>query len=161
MKIRVGNGFDFHRIEKSAKPLVLCGVEIPSPLGIVAHSDGDIILHTVVDAILGALALGDIGTFFPDTDPQWKGQSSVTFINEAIKLMEERSFEISNLDITMICEVPKIKPLKQELTQNLAKLIKIDVDQICIKATTTEKMGFLGRGEGISCFATVCLVSNI
>ena len=161
MKIRVGNGFDFHRIEKSEKPLVLCGIEIPSPLGIVAHSDGDIILHTVVDAILGCLALGDIGTFFPDTDPQWKDQSSVTFLNEAIRLMEERNFEISNLDITMICEVPKIKPLKQELTQNLAKLMKIDIKQICIKATTTEKMGFLGRGEGIGCFATVCLVSKI
>jgi 2-C-methyl-D-erythritol 2,4-cyclodiphosphate synthase len=160
MKIRVGNGFDFHRIE-SGNSIVLAGINIKCPFKIVAHSDGDIILHTVVDAILGALALGDIGTFFPDTDPQWQNQSSVIFLNEAIKLMKEKSFEISNLDVTMICEVPKIKPLKDILVNNLAQLIQASEDQISIKATTTEKMGFLGRGEGIGCFATVCLVSNI
>ena len=160
MKIRVGNGFDFHRIE-SGNSIVLAGINIKCPFKIVAHSDGDIILHTVVDAILGALALGDIGTFFPDTDPQWQNQSSVIFLNEAIKLMKEKSFEISNLDVTMICEVPKIKPLKDILVNNLAQLIQASEDQISIKATTTEKMGFLGRGEGIGCFATVCLISNI
>ena len=160
MKIRVGNGFDFHRIE-AGNSIVLAGINIKCPFKIVAHSDGDIILHTVVDSILGALALGDIGTFFPDTDPQWQNQSSVIFLNEAIKLMKEKSFEISNLDATIICEVPKIKPLKDILVNNLAQLIQINEDQISIKATTTEKMGFLGRGEGIGCFATVCLVSNI
>ena len=165
MKIRIGNGFDFHRIEKkqtqkSEKPLILCGVQIESELSIVAHSDGDIIIHTIVDAILGALNAGDIGTIFPDSDPQWKNASSVIFLKKSLEIMHTKSFEISNLDITIMCEEPKIKPLRNVLVQSLVTIMKIDEDLISIKATTTEKMGFLGRGEGIACFATVCLHST-
>lgn len=158
MKIRVGNGFDFHRLEKSSKKLILCGVEIQSEFAIVAHSDGDIIIHTVVDAILGGVNAGDIGTLFPDNDPKWKNASSVFFLEEAIKIMNGKGFEISNLDVTVMCEFPKIKPLRNVLVQNLAKIMNIEEDVVSIKATTTEKMGFLGRGEGIGCFATVCLI---
>ena len=158
MKIRIGNGFDFHRLEKSPKPLILCGVEIDSEFSIIAHSDGDIIIHTVVDAILGGLNAGDIGTLFPDTDQKWKNASSVQFLEAAIEIMKARQFEISNIDITVICEFPKMKPLRGILVENLAKIMQIDQDLVSIKATTTEKMGFLGRGEGIACFATVLLV---
>lgn len=159
MKIRVGNGFDFHRV-KDGNGMILAGVKIESRYEIIAHSDGDIILHAVVDAILGALALPDIGTYFPDTDPQWKGASSVIFLNKALELMRERDFSISNIDVTMICEVPKIKPVRGNLVQNLAKLLNSDLDCVSVKATTTEKMGFTGRGEGIGCFASVCLISE-
>lgn len=160
MKIRVGNGFDFHQMQESDNHMVLAGVKINSKYSIVAHSDGDIILHTVVDAILGALALPDIGTYFPDTDPQWQNASSVIFLNRALKLMIERNLNISNIDITMICEIPKIKPIRDLLVQNLAKLLDVELDCVSIKATTTEKMGFIGRGEGICCFTTICLISN-
>ncbi len=160
MKIRIGNGFDFHRLEMSPKPLVLCGLEIESEFSIIAHSDGDIIIHTLVDAILGGLNAGDIGTLFPDTDPQWKNASSVQFLQAAIDVMTAKNFKISNIDITVICEFPKIKPLRGILVENLAKIMQIDEDLVSIKATTTEKMGFLGRGEGIACFATLLLVEG-
>ena len=127
MKIRIGNGFDFHRLEKkqtqkSSKPLVLCGLEIDSEFSIIAHSDGDIIIHTVVDEILGGLNAGDIGTLFPDTDPKWKNASSVEFLKAALGIMDAKKFEISNIDITIMCEFPKIKPLRNVLVENLAKI---------------------------------------
>lgn len=157
MKIRIGNGFDFHRIQEGKK-MVLCGVEVEGNYEIIAHSDGDIILHTLVDAILGALALPDIGSYFPDTDPEWKDASSIIFLNKALELMNEREYKINNVDITMICEVPKIKPIRHLLVKNLARLLKIDEDCVSIKATTVEKMGAIGRNEGIGCFASVCLL---
>ena len=159
MKIRIGNGFDFHRLEKSPKPLILCGLEINSEFSIIAHSDGDIIIHTVVDAILGSINAGDIGTLFPDSDPKWKNTSSTIFLKEALKIMEAKKLKISNIDITVICEFPKIKPLRNVLIKNLAKIMEIEEDLVSIKATTTEKMGFLGRGEGIGCFATILLTN--
>lgn len=157
-KLRVGNGFDFHRTQPGIG-MTLAGVFIECQTQIVAHSDGDIILHTIVDALLGGLALGDIGTHFPDTSPQWKNASSVIFLNKALELITQKGYGISNIDITVICEKPKISPIKNLLTQSLQKLMNLDADQISIKATTTEKMGFIGRGEGIGCFATVCLVA--
>lgn len=159
MKVRIGNGFDFHKIQKGYG-LTLAGVFIECPFKIIAHSDGDIILHTVVDALLGALSLGDIGTFFPDSDPQWKGKSSVIFLNEALKLMHDSGFLISNIDITVICEFPKLQPIKVSLIKNLEELMSLKSGDVSIKATTTEKMGFLGRGEGIGCFATVCMINE-
>ena len=164
MKIRIGNGFDFHRIEEG-NGMMLAGIFIECPFRVIAHSDGDIILHTVVDSILGGLAVGDIGILFPDTNPKWKGANSVIFLNEALSIMKEKSFTISNLDVTIICEKPKITPIRKQLTNNLLNLIQlqgveITNEDICIKATTTEKMGFTGRGEGIACFATVCLVQG-
>jgi 2-C-methyl-D-erythritol 2,4-cyclodiphosphate synthase len=165
MKIRIGNGFDFHRLEKKqtqkpSKPLILCGLEIDSEFSITAHSDGDIIIHTVVDAILGGLNAGDIGTLFPDSDQKWRNASSVQFLKASLGIMEAKKFEISNIDITIMCEFPKIKPLRNVLVENLAKIMNLEQDAVSIKATTTEKMGFLGRGEGIGCFATVCLIQN-
>ncbi len=160
MKIRVGNGFDFHRLEVSQKPLILCGVQVESSCAIIAHSDGDIILHTITDAILGSLSEGDIGTLFPDSDPKWQNASSVIFLEEALKIMYAKGFEISNIDITVMCEFPKIKPLREVLQNSLARIMNLELDQVSIKATTTEKMGFLGRSEGIGCFATVCVIKN-
>ncbi len=155
--IRIGNGFDFHRIENGGG-IYLAGVFVECPYRIIAHSDGDIILHTIVDALLGGIAKGDIGTLFPDSNPQWKGKSSVTFLQKALELMNETGFGISNVDITVMCENPKIKPLREVLVHNLENLMHLKKGQVSLKATTTEKMGFLGRGEGIGCFATICLV---
>lgn len=155
-KIRIGNGFDFHKIE-SGNGITLAGAFIECPFKIIAHSDGDIIIHTIVDAILGALCLGDIGTHFPDTSQEWKNASSVIFLNKALELMNSKQYNISNLDITIICEKPKIKPIQPILSKSLQNLMNLEEDQVSIKATTTEKMGFLGRGEGIGCFATICL----
>lgn len=157
MKIRIGNGYDFHRIE-NGKSIVIAGVEIESNYSIIAHSDGDIILHSLVDAILGALSLPDIGSYFPDTDPRYKNASSVIFVHKALELMKGKKYHINNIDITMICEVPKIKPLRDILIQNLAKLLGVETDCISIKATTVEKMGSIGRNEGIACFTSVCLI---
>lgn len=159
MKIRIGNGLDFHRV-KEGKGMILAGIQIESHHEIIAHSDGDIIIHAVVDAILGALSLPDIGTYFPDTDAQWKDASSVHFLNKAIELMNARGFIISNVDVTMICELPKIKPVREKLIQSLTHLLGVEADCVSIKATTTEKMGFIGRNEGIGCLASVCLVSK-
>jgi 2-C-methyl-D-erythritol 2,4-cyclodiphosphate synthase len=157
LNVRIGNGFDFHRIE-SGSGIHLAGVFVECPYKIIAHSDGDIILHTIVDAILGAIAKGDIGTLFPDIDPKWKGATSSTFLDKALELMQEAGFRISNVDVTIICENPKIKPMREKLVQNLEKLMSLQSGQVSLKATTTEKMGFLGRGEGIGCFVTVCLI---
>jgi 2-C-methyl-D-erythritol 2,4-cyclodiphosphate synthase len=157
MKIRIGNGIDFHRI-KEGENITLAGMQVESKYEIIAHSDGDIILHALVDAILGALALPDIGTYFPDTDPQWKNARSVIFLHKALELMKERNFAINNVDITIVGEVPKIKPIRSLLVENLAKLLNVTLDCVSIKATTVDKMGAIGRKEGIGCFATVCLI---
>jgi 2-C-methyl-D-erythritol 2,4-cyclodiphosphate synthase len=156
-KIRVGNGFDFHRLEKGSE-ITLAGLKLPSEYKIIAHSDGDIILHTIVDAILGGISIGDIGTLFPDTSSKWKDASSVIFLKEALKMMNEMGYLISNLDVTIMCEKPKITPIRKLLCENLQKLMNLNSDEISLKATTTDKMGFLGRGEGIGCFATICLI---
>ena len=157
MKIRIGNGYDFHRIE-IGNNITLAGVNLASKYSIVAHSDGDIILHSLVDAILGALALPDIGYYFPDTDPQWKNASSVIFLNKALELMKERGYKINNVDITMICEVPKIKPLRNVLIQSLERLLNVETGCVSVKATTVEEMDSIGKKEGIACFTTVCLL---
>ncbi len=159
MKIRLGNGFDFHRVE-SGDGVILAGVHIDCPFNIIAHSDGDIIIHTIVDAILGGLALGDIGTLFPETDKKWQNADSKIFLQKALDLMNKKKYGISNIDITIICEKPKIRDIKHKLSLSLQQLMSLQEDQVSIKATTTEKMGFIGRGEGIGCFATVCLMGE-
>lgn len=156
-KIRIGNGFDFHRIQ-TGNGMMLGGVWTACPFRVIAHSDGDVIIHTLVDAILGALAMGDIGTLFPDSDPTWKEAKSSIFLQKALEIMHEKEFVISNIDLTVICEHPKIKPIRTQIVENLQNEMNLQEGQISLKATTTEKMGFLGRGEGIGCFATVCLV---
>ncbi len=152
----VGFGFDVHRLEEG-RTLVLGGVEIPSPHGTVAHSDGDVVLHALVDALLGALALGDIGEHFPDTDPEWKGAASSRFVDHAVKLVREQGCMIVNVDCTLVLESPKILPYKLAMRERIAELCGIALDRVSVKATTSERMGYVGRREGVHAFV-ICEV---
>ncbi|ABJ75047.1 2-C-methyl-D-erythritol 2,4-cyclodiphosphate synthase [Leptospira borgpetersenii] len=159
---RIGNGIDFHRLEINPnRPLVLGGVECESEVALVGHSDADIILHAISDAILGALALGDIGQYFPDTDPKLKNIDSKIILAKCLELMKERNFQLVNVDCTVIGEKPKIAPLKEKIKKSLCSLLDLPVDCVSVKATTTEKMGALGRQEGIGTFCTILLVKNL
>ena len=155
--LRSGTGFDVHRLVPGEE-LWLCGVLIPHSHGLAGHSDADVAIHALVDAIFGALALGDIGTHFPPSDPQWKGVSSDRFLAHAAKLVREAEFELSNCDVTIICEAPKIGPHKQVMREKLAEILDIDAQRISVKATTTEMLGFTGRGEGIAAQAIATLI---
>ena len=158
MDIRVGNGFDVHRFG-TGDHVVLCGVTVPHGRGLQGHSDADVGLHTITDAIYGALAEGDIGTHFPPSDPQWKGAESGQFLRHAVDLATKRGFTINNVDCTLICETPKIGPHAAVMRARVAELMGLEVGRVSVKATTTEKLGFTGRGEGIACQATVTLVA--
>ena len=151
-EMRIGHGYDVHRLVEGRK-LILGGVEIPHTLGLLGHSDADVLLHAVMDAILGALALGDIGKHFPDTDEKYKGISSVELLTEVGKIISENGFSVGNIDATLAMQRPKIAPFIEKMRENTAKALKVDVSQIGIKATTTEKLGFEGRGEGVSAYA--------
>ncbi|WP_187431874.1 2-C-methyl-D-erythritol 2,4-cyclodiphosphate synthase [Roseobacter fucihabitans] len=157
MDIRLGNGFDVHAFG-AGDHVILCGVKIPHDHGLVGHSDADVGLHTVTDAIYGALAQGDIGQHFPPSDPQWKGMSSDVFLRHAVELTAEMGFSISNVDCTLICEFPKIGPHSDAMRAGMAAIMGLDVARVSVKATTSEKLGFTGRGEGIACIATAALV---
>ncbi len=146
---RSGTGFDVHRLVPDEE-LWLCGIRIPHEMGLSGHSDADVAMHALTDAILGAMALGDIGDHFPPSDAQWRGASSDRFLGHAIKLARERGYELGNADITIICEAPKIGPHKDNMRARLAEILAVDVSQISVKATTTEALGFTGRGEGIA-----------
>ena len=159
MDIRLGNGFDVHAFGPGDH-VVLCGVSIPHTHGLVGHSDADVAMHTVTDAIYGALGRGDIGQHFPPTDPQWKGAASHIFLEHAVTLSAELGFEISNVDCTIICEHPKIGPHAAAMRQRMADLMGLDAERISVKATTSEKLGFTGRGEGIACIATCALIRS-
>ncbi len=152
----VGFGFDVHRLEEGRR-LVLGGVEIPSPHGTVAHSDGDVVLHALVDALLGALALGDIGEHFPDTDPEWKGAASSQFVDHAVNLVREQGCEIVNVDCTLVLESPKILPYKQAMRERIAEMCGLALYRVSVKATTSERMGYVGRREGVHAFV-ICEV---
>lgn len=158
MDIRVGNGFDVHRFGEGDH-VMLCGVAIPFERGLQGHSDADVGLHTITDAIYGALAEGDIGTHFPPSDPQWKGAASDIFLVHAVELARTRGFTLTNIDCTLLCERPKIGPHAQSLRDRLSDITGVEVDRISVKATTTERLGFTGREEGIAAMATVTLVS--
>ncbi|WP_299753865.1 bifunctional 2-C-methyl-D-erythritol 4-phosphate cytidylyltransferase/2-C-methyl-D-erythritol 2,4-cyclodiphosphate synthase [uncultured Boseongicola sp.] len=158
MDIRVGNGFDVHRFG-SGDHVILCGVTIPHSRGLQGHSDADVGLHTITDAIYGALSEGDIGRHFPPTDPQWKGAASGTFLTHAADLAASRGFRISNIDCTLICEFPKIAPHAADMQKEVARITNTEPSRISVKATTSEKLGFPGRGEGIACMATVTLIA--
>lgn len=160
MDIRTGNGFDVHRFG-TGDHVVLCGVTVPHDHGLVGHSDADVGMHTVTDAIYGALCRGDIGQHFPPSDPQWKGADSVIFLQHACALAREMGFTISHMDCTLICEFPKIGPVAQDMRTRMADIMAVDVDRISIKATTSEKLGFTGRGEGIAALATVTLMKGM
>jgi len=154
--IRIGNGFDVHALA-AGRPLVLGGVAIPHERGLAGHSDADVVLHAVCDAILGALALGDIGMHFPDTDARWKDADSRALLRQVAALASAQGWRIGNLDVTVIAEAPKLAPHVLAMRANLAADLACDVDAISVKATTTERLGFAGRGEGIAALATVLL----
>lgn len=154
--MRIGFGYDVHKLVKERK-LILGGVEIPSEFGLLGHSDADVLLHAVMDALLGACALGDIGKFFPDTDESFKDISSVVLLENAGRIIKENGFEVNNIDATVALQRPKIAPYIGNMRKNIADALKTDVLNVGVKATTTEKLGFEGRGEGVSAYA-VCTV---
>jgi 2-C-methyl-D-erythritol 4-phosphate cytidylyltransferase/2-C-methyl-D-erythritol 2,4-cyclodiphosphate synthase len=157
--IRSGTGFDVHRLVEGEE-LWLCGIRIDHDRGLAGHSDADVGLHAVVDAILGAAALGDIGQHFPPGDLQWKGVSSDRFITHAVNLLADAGLAIGNVDLTLICEAPKIGPYRDAMRAKLAGLLGVDIGQVSVKATTTERLGFTGRGEGIAAQAIATLVAR-
>ena len=157
--VRIGQGFDVHAFG-DGDHVMLGGVRIPHARGIVAHSDGDVVLHALCDAILGALALGDIGKHFPPSDPQWKDVDSRHFLRHCDLLIAERGWCVGNCDITVICERPKVGPHAQAMREVIASDLGIDVEAVSVKATTTEALGFTGRGEGIAAQAVCLLIRN-
>lgn len=157
-KYRVGNGIDFHKLAiDPARPLILGGHTIETEWALIGHSDADIVLHALSDAILGALGLGDIGQYFPDTDQSLKNMDSAIILNKCLALMKERGYVLSNVDNTIVGEKPKIAPHRLLIISSLSKLLSIPEDQISVKATTSEKMGALGRSEGLAVFSSVLL----
>lgn len=156
MKIRVGQGFDVHAFAEGRK-LVLGGIEVPYHLGLAGHSDADVLIHAICDALLGAAALGDIGHHFPDTDPELEGVDSTILLAKVKASIEESGFSIGNIDATVIAQKPKLATFIEPMRNRLAEVLAIDVDELNIKATTTEKLGFTGRGEGIAAQAVVLL----
>ena len=154
--MRIGQGYDVHAFG-DGDHVVIGGVRVAHSRGLVAHSDGDVAIHALCDAILGALALGDIGKHFSPSDERWRGADSRIFLRHCAKLMGERNFMIGNADVTIVCESPKIAPHSDAMRANLAADLGCAIDRISIKATTTEKLGFTGRGEGIAAFAVVLL----
>ena len=155
--IRVGNGFDVHALVAD-RPLVLGGVVIPFERGLLGHSDADVLLHAVADAILGALALGDLGAHFPDTDPRWKGVDSRVLLRHIVALASDRGYRIGNVDATVIAQAPKLAPHIPAMRANLAADLRCAVGDVSVKATTTEHLGFTGRGEGMATMASVLVV---
>lgn len=159
VKMRIGQGMDVHAFE-AGDFVTLAGVRIPHSHGLKAHSDGDVVLHALCDALLGALALGDIGQHFPDTDPDFKGADSRELLRHVYRLILDKGYSLNNADITVACERPKLAKYNFEMRQSIANVLAVDVDQISVKATTTEKLGFTGRQEGILATATVLLSRN-
>lgn len=156
--VRTGMGFDVHRLAEGEE-LWLGGLKIPHTQGLSGHSDADVVLHAIVDALLGAIAAGDIGDHFPPSDPQWKGAASGRFVEHAARLVSEAGYSLANVDLTIICEAPKIGPHREAMRGEIARLLSVDIGQVSVKATTTERLGFAGRGEGIAAQAVVTVFS--
>ena len=156
--MRIGTGYDVHRLVEGRK-LIIGGVEIPHTLGLLGHSDADVLLHAIMDALLGAAALGDIGKHFPDTDEAYRGISSLKLLEEVGRLLEEHHYVVGNIDATIIAQKPKMAPHIEEMRKNVAETLGIDISQVNIKATTEEGLGFTGTGEGISSQAVAALES--
>ena len=157
MNIRVGHGYDVHRWGAENKPLMLGGVEVPHADGLLAHSDGDVVLHAISDAVLGALGLGDIGRHFPDTDAQFAGADSGELLTHIMQLAASRKFAVGNIDVTIVAQQPKMAPHIDAMRQRIADLLDVVSGAVNVKATTTEKLGFVGRNEGIACHAVVLM----
>ena len=155
--IRIGHGYDVHALADGLR-LVLGGVEIEHTKGCVAHSDGDVVIHAICDALLGALALGDIGKLFPDTSAEFKGIDSKILLRRVCDVIEERGYQISNIDCTIAMQRPKLRPHIDTMRQTLAQVMELDVDRVSVKATTTERLGFEGREEGVSTHAVALLI---
>ena len=156
--MRIGHGYDVHKLVEGRK-LIVGGVNIPHTLGLLGHSDADVLTHAVMDSILGAAALGDIGGLFPDNDPKYEGADSLVLLKEVCTAIDKKGYKISNIDATIIAQKPKMKPHIEQMRKNIAAVCGIDVDCVNVKATTEEKLGFTGREEGISAHA-VCLLEN-
>ena len=156
--MRIGHGYDVHRLVEGRK-LILGGVEIPYALGLDGHSDADVLLHAVCDALLGAAALRDIGVLFPDNDPKFKGIDSMLLLQEVVRRIHEKGYRVGNIDVTMLAQKPKLKDYIPQMKENLAKALCVDADRVNVKATTEEGLGFTGSGEGMACHA-VCLLEE-
>lgn len=157
--MRIGQGFDIHRLERG-RPFLLGGVQIPSEKGPVGHSDGDALLHAITDALLGAVSAGDIGQLFPDTDPNHKDKESWLFLEEALRLVQTKGFQINNVDATIILQAPKLAEFIPSIRRQVAKILKVELDQVSVKAKTHEKLDSLGKGEGVAVHAVVLLRSR-
>lgn len=155
---RIGHGYDVHRLA-SGRPLVIGGVNVPFELGLDGHSDADVLVHAVMDALLGAAALGDIGGLFPDTDPAYKGADSIKLLEHVVAVIREKGYIIGNIDATLIAQKPKIKPYLLEMRENIAKACNVDIDAVNVKATTEERLGFTGAMQGMSAHA-VCIIEK-
>lgn len=153
---RIGQGYDVHRIEEGL-PMFLCGVQVSSEKGFVAHSDGDVAIHALCDALIGAMALGDIGHLFPDSDPAYKGISSRLLLTEVVTRVQQMGWSIANCDITIALQTPKLAPYIGSMRSALAEVMDVDLNVVSVKATTTERLGFVGRGEGCEVWAVVML----
>lgn len=156
MDFRIGNGFDVHRLVEGRR-CVICGVDIPFELGLLGHSDADVALHALADAILGAAVMGDIGLHFPDTDERWRGADSRMLLRHVVALVAKKGYKVVNADITVIAQRPKMRPYVEAMRANVAADLGIDIDAVSVKATTTEGLGFTGRAEGIAAQASVLL----
>ena len=156
--MRIGHGYDVHRLVED-RDLILGGVKIPYELGLLGHSDADVLLHAVSDALLGAAGMGDIGKHFPDTDPAYKGADSLKLLQIVGQKVAQAGYRVSNIDVTMIAQKPKLRPYIEEMEQNIARALGLDVSRINVKATTEERLGFTGEGLGMSCHA-VCLLEE-
>ncbi len=157
--MRVGFGYDVHAFE-AGRPLMLGGVEIPHTHGLLGHSDADVLLHAICDALLGAAALGDLGRHFPDTNSSFKGISSLLLLKKSVELIRSAGFDVSNIDATIVAQRPKVSPFIVPMREEIARAVQVNVSCVSVKATTTEHLGFAGRGEGIAAYAVVLLVSS-
>lgn len=156
--MRIGHGYDVHKLVEGRK-LILGGIDIPYEKGLLGHSDADVLVHSIMDALLGATALGDIGNLFPDNDPTYSGADSMLLLSEVCRILIKNNYRIVNIDSTVIAQAPKLKPYIQQMRENIAMTCNIDINQISVKATTEEKLGFTGSGKGISSHA-VCLIEK-
>ena len=159
MELRIGNGYDVHALAEGL-PMWLGGVRIPSETGFVAHSDGDVAIHALCDALLGALALGDIGHLFPDTSDEWKGIDSKILLGKVVEILQERGFRVGNVDVTIALQRPKLAPHIVSMRETLAPILGVSVDAVSVKATTTERLGFVGRGEGCEVWASAIVIKD-
>jgi 2-C-methyl-D-erythritol 2,4-cyclodiphosphate synthase len=159
MKFRIGYGYDLHRLV-TGRPLIVGGIEVPFKKGLAGHSDADVLLHSITDAMLGALALGDIGTYFPDTDPVWEGADSSKLLKGVHQMIRERKWVIQNIDSTIIAELPKFNPHVADIRKSIANMLGMEFSNISVKATTNEKLGYIGNGEGIAAHAVILLMSD-